>query len=143
MAITKGDSRDWEDAEVYEPPKVSIDDASPEDWDNVTAVTASAKDTGEHYRFSITVRLNQKDIQRGEVTVSLDPFRLAKVYAINDAPQFTMLKKVLALGDRGYKNEIQDLDDIITAAARKKQMLIEEGYGSDSLSKPRITYGRG
>ena len=70
-------------------------------------------DAGEHYRFQY----------KG---IKLDPFRIALIYEIDDAAQFTILKKALCMGQRGYKDLEQDLKDIICAAQRKLEMLKED-----------------
>lgn len=75
------------------------------------------KDTGAHYRYEY----------KG---VKLDPARIASIYGITNMAQAGILKKVLCAGNRGHKSQSQDIDDIITAANRWKEM-IEEDEAND------------
>lgn len=122
-----------DDVDVYAPPKFdlrdrTLDDATPEEWNSVTAVTAST-DTGKHYRFKLVKHLTKAEIADGRTTIQLDPFRIAQMYRITDHAQFSMLKKILALGDRGFKDKEKDLRDIITAANRALEILAEDDGG--------------
>jgi len=72
------------------------------------------KDPGAHYRHS------HKGIQ-------LDPFRIARVYEMDCPALFTILKKCLMAGRRGYKDKRQDLNDIISAAQRELEIMTEDG----------------
>ena len=83
--------------------KVHIDDLN---------VYSETKDQGKHYRF----------MYRG---IKLDPFRLADIFKLN-GQQLTILKKTIANGDRGHKDAIQDYEDIICAAKRAIEMIIED-----------------
>jgi hypothetical protein len=71
------------------------------------------KDTGKHYRYTYA-------------GVKLDPARIAKVYGINNILQGSILKKVLCAGDRGHNETIDDINDIICAAERWKEMILED-----------------
>jgi len=71
-------------------------------------------DTGSHYRFTYN-------------GIKLDPFRIAQIYGITDFAILTILKKCLVCGNRGHKDLKRDLQDIITAAQRKLEMLKEDG----------------
>jgi len=71
------------------------------------------KDTGSHYRFTY----------KG---IKLDPARIAKIYEVKEPMQMAILKKCLLAGHRGHKDLIQDLDDIITAVNRWKEMAEED-----------------
>jgi len=62
--------------------------------------------------------------------VKLDPFRIAKIYGI-DGVQLTILKKVLATGNRGYKDNTQDYKDIINACSRALEMIEEDKEHGD------------
>ena len=62
-------------------------------------------DPGKHYRFEF----------HGH---QLDPFAIAKVYGMTDFALMTILKKCLCAGERGHKDKIQDLKDIIAASER-------------------------
>ncbi len=70
-------------------------------------------DQGKHYRYSY----------RG---IQLDPARIAKIYNIKSGMLFTILKKCLCAGNRGHKDYIQDLKDIITAAEREIDIVEED-----------------
>ena len=83
-------------------------------------------DQGAHYRYKYKVKLTEIDIKRGFVVINLDPFRIAQIYKISCFALQTILKKCLCTGKRGHKDANQDLDDIINAARRKKEMLMED-----------------
>ena len=72
-----------------------------------------SKDTGEHYRFTY----------KG---IKLDPARILAVYGVKNLLQGAIIKKTLCAGDRGHKTIFDDIDDIITAAQRWREMLIED-----------------
>lgn len=72
------------------------------------------KDTGTHYR-------------REYKGVKLDPARICLVYDVKNMLQATIVKKSLCAGNRGHKDTIRDIDDIITAANRWKEIVIEDG----------------
>ena len=71
------------------------------------------EDTGKHYRFEY----------RG---IKLDPARIVTVYGCKNLMAGTIVKKALLAGHRGKKSEIDDVNDIITAAMRWKEMLLED-----------------
>ena len=79
---------------------------------NLWSMPAQQVDPGAHYR------ITYKGIQ-------WDPFRIAQEYKLN-GPQITILKKVLVVGGRGYKDAIQDYEDIIGAAQRAIEMIKED-----------------
>ena len=74
---------------------------------------SSRDDTGGHYRF----------VYKG---VKLDPARIVSIYGALHPMQGTIVKKALMAGRRGYKDQIQDIDDIINAAERWKEMIEED-----------------
>ena len=92
-------------------------------------------DAGKHYRFGYTVKVTQEDLDRGFIEVNLDPFRIAAIYGMTCFAAKTILKKVLVVGNRGYKDETQDLKDIISAAERKLQMLEEDSRNKELSSE--------
>ncbi|NOQ30188.1 MAG: hypothetical protein GQ570_03600 [Helicobacteraceae bacterium] len=96
--------------------------------EDITPMGAGSKpvDEGEHYRFEYSRPLSALERASGVVTVKLDPFRISKVYGDLPADQFTILKKVLIPGRRGRKSTVEDWDDIICAAERAKEMLLED-----------------
>jgi hypothetical protein len=69
-------------------------------------------DTGLHYRRKF----------RG---YNLDPARICEVYEITNVLQGTLVKKALCMGERGHKSQVEDLLDIITAADRMIEMILE------------------
>ena len=69
-------------------------------------------DTGKHYR---------KEYKG----VKLDPARIQAIYGITHPMQATVMKKSLRAGT-AHKTLEQDIDDIICACERWKEMLIED-----------------
>lgn len=78
-----------------------------------TLESVDKADPGAHYRFTYQ-------------GIKLDPFRLAAIYGMTDMAYMTVLKKVLCAGKRGYKDEVQDIKDMISALNRKLEMLKED-----------------
>lgn len=77
-----------------------------------STVVGGVYDAGLHYR-------------KKYKGIKLDPIRIAEIYKINSV-QFTILKKVLVTGKRGYKDVVQDYKDIINAASRALEMIEED-----------------
>jgi len=71
------------------------------------------KDTGSHYRYSY----------KG---IKLDPARILTVYEQSHPMAGAIVKKALCAGNRGHKDLINDIDDIICAAVRWKEMIEED-----------------
>ena len=71
-----------------------------------------SNDPGEHYRF----------VYRG---IKLDPFRISEIYEMTSFAMMTILKKCLCAGNRGHKDYKQDLLDIISAANRELEIVLE------------------
>lgn len=94
--------------------------------DKLCVTSGSIPDPGAHYRFKYTVRLTEADITAKQVTINLDPFRIAAIYNMTGFPEQTALKKILCSGNRGYKDKRQDYLDIISAMERALQMLAED-----------------
>lgn len=90
------------------------------------AIPPVKQDPGAHYRYSYTVKLTEADKERGYVRINLDPFRIAVIYGMTNFALMTILKKCLCAGNRGYKDLVQDLKDIIGAAQRNLQMIEED-----------------
>lgn len=84
------------------------------------------KDNGSHYRFNYRKKLTPQDKRNGYVDIKLDPARIALVYEVKNMMQATITKKALCAGDRGHKDILRDIDDIICAAERWKEMVIED-----------------
>lgn len=72
-----------------------------------------SKDTGAHYRY----------VYKG---IKLDPARICKIYKTENAMQSHIVKKTLCAGNRGHKDILVDIDDIIGCAQRWKEMVIED-----------------
>lgn len=70
-------------------------------------------DTGSHYR----------KFYKG---FQIDPARICKIYETNSAMITQIVKKALCCGQRGHKDKLRDLDDIICAANREKEMVLED-----------------
>lgn len=70
-------------------------------------------DKGAHYRFEY----------KG---IKLDPSRILTIYGASHPMQQAIVKKGLCAGNRGKKDLIEDLDDIICAAERWKEMIAED-----------------
>lgn len=72
------------------------------------------EDKGAHYRYSYH-------------GIKLDPARIIQIYNANkNAMQGAIIKKALCAGDRGKKSLLEDIDDIICAAERWKEMINED-----------------
>ena len=78
-------------------------------------------DKGEHYRFEY----------KG---IKLDPARICLIYGANHPLQQCIIKKSLKAGARGKKSLVEDIDDIICACERWKEM-IEEDNLEDELKQ--------
>ena len=76
-------------------------------------MTASEKDEGAHYRYEY----------KG---IKMDPARIISIYKPSNMMAGTIVKKALLAGNRGKKDIIQDLNDIINAAQRWKEMIRED-----------------
>lgn len=76
------------------------------------------KDPGQHYR----------KYYRG---IQLDPFRLEAALGGMDAVQFTIFKKAMRMGSAA-KDRRQDLLDIISAAERGLEMMLEDAREAET-----------
>ena len=70
-------------------------------------------DTGKHYRYTY----------KG---IKLDPARIVSIYKCSHPMQLPIIKKALCAGNRGHKDLLRDIDDIICSAQRWKEMLLED-----------------
>jgi succinyl-CoA synthetase beta subunit len=70
-------------------------------------------DSGKHYRFEY----------KG---IKLDPARIFSIYDVTNALQIAIVKKGLLAGKRGKKSLVEDINDIITACERWKEMIEED-----------------
>lgn len=71
------------------------------------------EDKGAHYRYEYD-------------NVKLDPARIIVLYDAHHPMQQAIVKKSLCAGQRGKKDLIEDIDDIICAAERWKEMIEED-----------------
>ncbi len=71
------------------------------------------KDKGSHYRF----------VYKG---IKLDPARILCLYGATHPMQMAIVKKGLLAGNRGKKDLVEDIDDIITGCERWKEMIEED-----------------
>ena len=70
-------------------------------------------DNGAHYRYEYE-------------GIKLDPARICDVYEVSCLLLGGIVKKALCSGNRGHKDMLTDLEDIICAAERKIEMLKED-----------------
>lgn len=70
--------------------------------------------TPEYYRKQIP--LSKEDLERGYVEV--DPYRIARLWELNDPALFQAFKKVLCGGQRGGKDKQQDAKEARDAISR-------------------------
>lgn len=73
---------------------------------------------GKHYK--------KHTISDKDVGQPLDPAFIAHYHAMS-AMQFTALKKVMAMGERGNKSRKQDAMDVIGAMQREIQLIDMDG----------------
>jgi hypothetical protein len=83
----------------------------------------SATDQPKYYRFSF----------RG---VKLDPYRIIQVYGIVNPAQQHAIKKLLRAGE-SVKSLVQDIDEVILALNRWKEMLEEENIETRLNAVPK------
>jgi len=82
--------------------------------------------TPEYYRKRIPV--SREDIERGYVEV--DPYRIARLWELNDPALFQAFKKVLCGGQRGGKDKQQDAVEARDALNRWLELEgVENGFG--------------
>jgi len=66
------------------------------------------------------------DYYRREWCGKVDPYRIAALYGLTDHALFQALKKILAAGQRGGKDQRQDIVEAIGALNRKLEMMDED-----------------
>ena len=64
----------------------------------------------------------EREIKPG---VWVDYYDIARAYELHDAPMAHALKKMLAIGNRGHKDEAQDRKDIFDSVVRSNQQFEE------------------
>ena len=78
-----------------------------------TAEVARQEEKHSHYK---------KDVSHLSV---IDPYRIADLYNLHPCADHIM-KKSLCAGNRGHKDTLRDIQDIIDTAERWKQMIEED-----------------
>ena len=81
--------------------------------------------TPKHYNRIYTRRLSPAEVMEKEVSIIMDPYRVAKTYGITGGAREQILKKVLRWTNKGH-TEKQVLEEIIKAAQRNIQMIDED-----------------
>ena len=80
-----------------------------------TAEVARQEEKHSHYK---------KDVSNLKM---IDPYRIADLYDLHPCADHIM-KKSLCAGNRGHKDKLRDIQDIIDTAERWKQMLEEDSH---------------
>ncbi len=78
-----------------------------------------------HYQFSYTRKLTEEEIKAGEVTIKLDPYRIAEVLDIGGGAREQILKKAIRWTTKG-DSERQVVREITQACNRRIEMLDED-----------------
>lgn len=86
-----------------------------ESLNNKIATAEVARQGGEHSHY-------KKDVSHLNV---IDPYRIADLYGLHPCADHIM-KKSLCAGNRGHKDTLRDIQDIIDTAERWKQMIEED-----------------
>jgi len=61
----------------------------------------------------------------------IDVYRIIQLYEIHDPCLQHALKKILCAGNRGYKDQREDIQNIIDTMQRKLEMMVEDEYQSN------------
>ncbi len=56
----------------------------------------------------------------------IDPYRIAEIYGLADPILFHAFKKILLCGQRGYKDQTQDIEESIDSLNRRLEMWEED-----------------
>lgn len=76
---------------------------------------------GSHYRYGLSCPNPSCRRQ-----INVDPYRLDRIYGPFPAPAFHMLKKLLRGNKKGH-DEVTLVKELLCAAERWKQILVEDG----------------
>jgi len=79
----------------------------------------------DHYNVTYTKSLTQEECIRGQVTIKLDPYRVAEIYDTGGGAREQILKKTLRWISKG-QTEAEVLKEIICAADRRLEMISED-----------------
>lgn len=82
-------------------------------------------DVGKHYRYSYTRKLTEKEIETGEATFKLDPYRIASLYNLGGGPREHIVKKGLRGTDKGH-TELELVNELQCCLDRWREMLEED-----------------
>lgn len=84
-----------------------------------------SEDKGSHYRYSYTVKVTEEDLERGFVSIKLDPYRICKICSLEGGPLEHIAKK--SLRGMGKGHSLKDLyKEIICCAERGLEMIEED-----------------
>lgn len=87
---------------------------------------AKQETVDSHYHHSMTVKVEAEDLEKGSVTVKMDPYRVCDIYSTGGGPREQMIKKLLRWTDKG-QSEDKVLSEIESALNRWKEMRREDG----------------
>lgn len=88
-------------------------DAKVEAWMDSAIAKTQEHDAGQHYRKTY----------KG---IKLDPARIVQIFNATHPMQLTIIKKALCAGERGHKDQVQDILDIKNACDRWLEMIAED-----------------
>lgn len=109
-------------------PRAVIDDPLHELDFLQTQMNASLPpDPGHHCRKMIRRELTPSDIQRGFITVTLDPYRICALYRVGGGPREHVITKAL-IGPGDGQTERDVIHDLRAALERWEDMLDEENF---------------
>ena len=99
---------------------IGIDKATPREWDAVME---------SYYTVSSSQRADNKYTKqiRG---VKLDVYDVLDAWNVTNPALQHLIKKALQAGDRGHKDLMTDLQDIIDSAIRAKQLAEDKQHGT-------------
>lgn len=103
------------DKDYYELLKPIKGEAMKESLNNKIATAEVARQEEKHSHY-------KKDVSHLNV---IDPYRIADLYNLHPCAEHIM-KKSLCAGNRGHKDKLRDIQDIIDTAERWKQMIEED-----------------
>ena len=77
-----------------------------------------------HYFKTATLAKDSKyvDIQRDKVSVTMDVYQVLKMFNVDDPAIQHAVKKLLAAGERGYKNKKKDIEEAIDTLHRALEL---------------------
>lgn len=125
----------YDGAEIYLRPKPELDlvgGVKSRSGDSVEIeVSAQPKDVGQHYRYGMTLKLSQRDIDNGFVHINLDPYRICDIYSVGGGPREHIVKKSLRGVSKGH-TERELIRELRGCIDRWEQMLDEDEANADA-----------